>query len=324
LTTEFELIEKFFSPPPHHTRLAGGDDAALLDVAAGMALAVSTDMLVEGTHFFAESDPRRLGHKALAVNLSDLAAMGALPRWATLSLSLPRVDEAWLAAFADGFLGLAREHDVDLVGGDTTRGPLNICVQIMGEIDATQALRRDGARRGDTIWVSGTLGDAALALRALRAQHARQVETHSSDTDWEYLIDRLDRPTPRVALGRKLVGQASAAIDISDGLLADLGHVCRRSQVGAVIQASKLPRSAAFVRHADNAVAHQLQLAGGDDYELCFTAPAAAQARVLELADEAGVTVASIGEIVSGRAVIAVDASGAEIRLARKGFDHFE
>lgn len=317
MPSEFELIAKYFLPATRHTVLAGGDDAALLEVSAGMQLVVSTDMLVQGTHFLAGSDPQRLGHKALAVNLSDLAAMGAKPRWVTLSLALPSADETWLASFARGFLDLAGEFDVDLVGGDTTRGPLNICVQIMGEVETGKALRRDGAHAGDAVWVSGTLGDAALALRLL---HNGTAMTANDET---YLRARLETPTPRVRLGRELLGMASAAIDVSDGLAADLAHICERSKVGAEIELSRLPRSEAFARKLGMLDGAALQLAGGDDYDLCFCAPVARAEQLRELAETLDVRLTRIGRIVAGSRVVVVNDRGAEIELKKPGFDHF-
>jgi thiamine-monophosphate kinase len=314
---EFDLIARYFSPPTRHTHLAGGDDGALIQLEAGKEMVVSTDMLVEGTHFFAGTDPGRLGRKALAVNLSDLAAMGARPRWVTLSLALPAADDRWLAPFAEGFLTLAAQHEVDLVGGDTTRGRLNICVQIMGDIPVGRALRRDGARVGDTVWVSGTLGDAALALGYLKK------ELNVAEEDLGFLLDRLETPAPRVELGQRLLGLASAAIDVSDGLLADLGHICRRSRVGAVIEAEKLPRSSALARNADRSAGTLLQLSGGDDYELCFTAPAGSRRRLMELAAELAIPLTPIGSTVAVQDVQVLDGAGTRMHVARRGFDHF-
>ncbi|MDP1636422.1 MAG: thiamine-phosphate kinase, partial [Gallionellaceae bacterium] len=217
--SEFDLIKRFFTRPAPGAILGVGDDAALLRVGEGMELAVSTDMLVSGTHFLPDADPFLLGHKALAVNLSDLAAMGATPRWATLAIALPSADEDWLRRFSDGFFVLADEFGVELVGGDTTRGPLNLCVTIMGEVPQGRALRRDGAQAGDDIWISGTLGDAALGLAQL------QGKTVLPDDMRERCLAALQQPQPRIALGMALRGIAHSAIDISDGLLADLGHI---------------------------------------------------------------------------------------------------
>jgi thiamine-monophosphate kinase len=265
--SEFDLIARYFTRPARSAVLGVGDDAALLRPAAGMELAISTDMLVSGQHFLPDTDPRRLGHKALAVNLSDLAAMGATPRWALLSLALPEADEAWLAAFAAGFFALAEHHGVELVGGDTTRGPLNVNVTILGEVEAGRALRREGAQAGDDIWVSGELGGAALALRRLRDEIVLDLE------DAESCQARLEAPEPRLALGKGLLGLAHAAIDISDGLLADLGHILERSRKGARIEAARIPAAPALTSRPD--LIAPCAYSGGDDYELCFTAPAA-------------------------------------------------
>jgi thiamine-monophosphate kinase len=235
---EFDLIRRFFTRSTPSVILGVGDDAALLPVTPGKALAVSTDMLVSGRHFFVDADPYLLGRKSLAVNLSDMAAMGAKPRWATLSLALPEANANWLTPFSDGFYAMADEYGVELVGGDTTKGPLNICVQIMGEVEAALALRRDGAKAGDDIWVSGQLGGAALAL-----MHLQGKVTLSAD-DLRRCAQRLHDPTPRVALGLALGGIAASGIDISDGLLADLGHILQRSNVGAEIQLRSVPCAA--------------------------------------------------------------------------------
>ena len=321
MLSEFGLIEKYFTHRTRHTLLGVGDDAALIQPRRGQVLAISADMLVEGRHFFKGADPEALGHKTLAVNLSDLAAMGATPRWATLALALPKADARWLAAFSRGFMRLARAHDVDLIGGDTTRGPLNVCVQIMGEVPARQALRRDGARPGDDVWVSGTLGDAALAVAA------RQRKLKLTPPQMRAAAQRLDRPTPRVALGTALRGIARSAIDVSDGLLGDLGHICERSAVAAVIERDALPQSAVMRAHVDHALAQRALLAGGDDYELCFTALPARRAAVLRAGAGARVPVTRIGRIIRAPAgaagVAVVDSAGLPLRVAQKGFDHF-
>jgi thiamine-monophosphate kinase len=282
-----------------------------------MELVVSTDMLVGGRHFFDDADPSAVGYKSLAVNLSDLAAMGATPRWVTLSLALPAADEAWVASFTRGFLGLAREHDVDLIGGDTTRGPLNICVQIMGEVPAGTALRRDGARPGDEVWVSGTLGDAALAVAHRRGDFELDAQ------DLAHALVRLDRPQPRVALGRALRGVAHAAIDVSDGLVADLGHICERSGVAATIEWEALPKTTVAQRYAGHPLVRQAVLAGGDDYELCFTAAPQQAGGVLDAASAAATAVTRIGHIREGGGVSVLDAAGHRLLLERAGYDHF-
>ena len=319
--TEFELIKRYFTYPAPGTLLGVGDDAALVRVARGMELAVSTDMLVSGRHFFADADPAQLGHKALAVNLSDMAAMGATPRWVTLSLALPRADASWLRAFAGGFMRLARKHRVDLIGGDTTRGPLNICVQIMGEVPAGRALRRDGARAGDEIWVSGHLGDAALALAAFgkRVSLGRQ--------ELAAVARRLHGPVPRIALGEALRKIAHSAIDISDGLLADLGHICERSGVAADIEIDRLPVSAIMRRHLQQSAARAALLAGGDDYELCFTAAPARHQVILGIARRLGLKLTCIGVVRRDARntpqVVVRARDGGLIHIDHSGFDHF-
>ncbi len=319
--SEFDLIRRYFTHPARRAVLGVGDDAALLRPGPGMVLAVSTDMLVSGRHFFPDADPEQLGHKALAVNLSDMAAMGAAPRWATLSIALPNVDTRWLAAFSRGFLRLARRHAVDLVGGDTTRGPRNICVQIVGEVPARRTLRRDGARVGDDIWVSGTLGDAALALAAMQGRLKLAARERAA------VARRLHAPTPRIGLGIALRGIARSAIDVSDGLVADLGHICARSRVAAAIEFARVPVSATLRRHLDRPTARAAMLGGGDDYELCFTAARSKREEVMRAGTRSGVPVARIGHIVSppagACAVVVMDAQGLPMRPVRAGFDHF-
>jgi thiamine-monophosphate kinase len=320
-TSEFELIRRFFTHRARHTVLGVGDDAALVRVRPGHDLVISADMLVAGRHFFRDAEPRRLGHKALAVNLSDMAAMGATPRWATLALALPAADTAWVKKFSLGFMALARRFDVDLIGGDTTRGPLNICVQIMGEAPHRKALRRDGARSGDDIWVSGTLGDAALALAAIKRRIALQP------AELAQCAARLHMPAPRVALGLALRGLANSAIDVSDGLLADLGHILEHSGVAAEIELAALPASAVMKRYLDRVAACSALLAGGDDYELCFTAPSAVRTKIERLERASGVRVTRIGEVRAHRSgkprLIVRAADGAQLRVVRGGFDHF-
>jgi thiamine-monophosphate kinase len=315
--TEFELIARYFSPATTHTVLAGGDDAALVAVRPGMELVVSTDMLVAGRHFYPDAPAYDVGYKSLAVNLSDMAAMGAAPRWATLSLALPGADEAWLDAFARGFLDLAATYDVDLIGGDTTRGPLNVCVQIMGEAPAGKALRRSGARPGDDVWVSGALGGAALALAHLRGE----VELRGDDLT--AALQRLQHPLPRVALGQALIGRASSAIDVSDGLVADLGHVAARSGAKGVIQWMRVPLPSALAQRRGEPLARRCALAGGDDYELCFTADPALRADLDALAEREGLPLTRIGRMEAGQGVVVRDASGAPLELQDGGFDHF-
>ena len=322
MSPEFDLIARYFTHPARSAVLGVGDDCALMRVRAGHELAVSADMLVEGRHFIRGADARALGHKTLAVNLSDMAAMGATPRWATLALALPRVDPRWLRDFSAGFMALARKHKVDLVGGDTTRGPLNLSVQIMGEVPRGKALRRDGARAGDEIWVSGRLGDAALALAAL------QKKIRLSATELAACVKRLHQPQPRVALGLALRGIAHSAIDISDGLLADLGHILERSKCAAEIDFDALPVSPLLGRHLESVIGCRALLAGGDDYELCFTAPLRNHARVRAAALRAGVRVTPVGHIKALRrgvpALLVRALDGTPLQLAgRGGFDHF-
>jgi thiamine-monophosphate kinase len=287
-----------------------------------MELAVSADMLVAGRHFLPDADPELLGHKSLAVNLSDMAAMGAKPMWATLALALPDANAPWLARFARGFMRLARRHAVDLIGGDTTRGPLTISVQIMGIVPVGRALRRDRAKRGDDVWVSGTLGDAALAVAA----HEGRVEIDARGR--AALERRLNAPTPRIELGVALRSVARSAIDISDGLVSDLGHICERSGVSAEIEFHSLPASRAVRLRRDSEAGHLALLAGGDDYELCFTAPAKLRAAVERAARSGRVKATRIGRIVAaerrgGTSVKVIDARGAVIELPRGGYDHF-
>ena len=311
MPSEFEIIKRFFDRPARHALVGIGDDCALLRPDAGLELAVTTDMLVEGRHFLPGADPEALGHKALAVNLSDLAAMGAAPRWVTLALALPAADEAWLAAFARGFFALADRHGVDLVGGDTTRGPLlTINVTALGEVPSGVALYRAGARPGDDIWVSGELGGAALALA--RPQLA---------VKWPGLSARLHRPEPRVELGERLRGLAHAAIDISDGLAGDLGHILERSQVGAVVEYDRIPRPEAF--GASRELERDCVLSGGDDYELAFTAAQAQRGEIESLGRELKLPLARIGAVQAGATkLVVLDAAGKPMQH-RGGFDHF-
>jgi thiamine-monophosphate kinase len=317
MPTEFELIRRYFARPAKQALLGVGDDAALLAPSRGMALAVSADMLVAGTHFFPAANPRALGHKALAVNLSDMAAMGAVPRWALLSLSLPSADHSWLQQFAAGFLALARAFDVDLVGGDTTRGPLNVSVTIVGEVPLRASLRRDAARPGDDVWVSGALGEAAIAVA--HGKGRVQLAAH----DLARCMRRLERPTPRIALGVALRGIAHAAIDISDGLAADLGHICERSKLGADVYVAQVPHSPLLARLTDRAAAQEALLSGGDDYELCFTAPVRRRSRVQALGKRLGLPLTRIGTMRRGRGVRLLRPDGSAVRIGTRGFDHF-
>lgn len=315
-TSEFDLIRRFFSEATaarDDVTLGIGDDCALVRVPVGRELAVSMDTLVEGRHFLAETDPEGLGHKALAVNLSDLAAMGAQPAWVTLSLTLPTADTTWLAAFMRGFSALAGTFNVQLIGGDTTRGPLAITVQAHGFVEPDKALRRSGGRPGDRLLVSGTLGDAALALAGLK-QNPTMFD--------EALLSRLERPTPRVGLGRLLVGHATAAIDISDGLIGDLRHICEASDVGAHVNLEQLPLSDAVREACDNGD-WRYPLAGGDDYELLFSVAERDADAVLADCRNAGHAVQEIGRLVDEQGIVLVYPDGHKSLEAPDGFDHF-
>jgi len=337
--SEFDLIKRYFTRATPGAVLGVGDDAALLRVGSGMELAVSTDILVGGTHFFPDADPFLLGHKTLAVNLSDMAAMGAQPRWVLLSLSLPQADEAWLEKFSAGFFALADVHQVELVGGDTTRGPLNLCVTIMGEVPQGAALRRTGAQVGDDIWISGTVGDAALALAHL------QGRVQLAAAEFAACAHALHQPAPRVALGLALRGVAHSAIDVSDGLLADLGHILECSGVGAKIQFDALPVSDVLracttppslplsgeelgfppdkggLRGVE--LLQHCALAGGDDYELCFTAPVAHHAEVKKISSHLNLPLTRIGVIVAGQGCTVQATDGSVINIGEGGYDHF-
>lgn len=331
---EFDLIARFFTHAAPRAVVGPGDDCAVLQPAPGAQWAVSTDMLIEGRHFLPTVAPAALGHKALAVNLSDLAACGARPLAFTLALGLPRVDEPWLEAFSSGMMALARDHGCELVGGDTTAAPVvTISITVFGELPAaigappgaapaaegsrrTMALLRRGAQPGDEIWVSGLLGDARLALEALRGtvmlDGAALARTRRA----------LEWPTPRVALGQALQGLASAAIDLSDGLVGDLGHVLTRSEVGATLNVDALPRSPDLAAQAP-AMQRLCTLAGGDDYELLFTAPAGRHAAVLAAAAAAGVAATCIGHINAGLGLRLQDSQGRAVDFRGGGFDHF-
>jgi len=317
--SEFDLIDRYFhrcGDERDDVALGVGDDAALLRVPAGMELVVTLDTLVEGVHFFPRSDPRSLGHKALAVNLSDLAAMGAEPAWVTLALTLPQSDAIWLKGFSEGFCSLARDAGVQLVGGDTTHGPLAISVEAKGLVPAGQALRRSGARPRDLVCVSGRLGDAGLALSALRDGVA--VE------DIDYLRECLERPQPRLELGRRLRGLASAAIDISDGLAADLGHILDASRVGAVIELERLPLSNSVATQVERSGDWTLPLSGGDDYELCFTMPPERLGELERLAQELELCpITRIGVITDDSGLHIKRPDGSDYRPDHTGYDHF-
>jgi len=318
---EFELIRRYFQRPGGvnpAVALGIGDDCALLQPAPGTQLAISSDMLVEGHHFFPDVDPEALGHKALAVNLSDLAACGARPLAFTLALSLPRADEAWLAGFARGLFALADAHGCTLMGGDTTRGPLNICITVFGEVPSGQALLRSGGRPGDELWVSGTLGDARLALEALQDKRKLAPEVLKTARL------RLERPAPRVALGLALRGIATAAMDLSDGLAGDLGHLLQASGCGAQLEAAVLsPLLAAHDASLDDATRLGLVLGGGDDYELLFSAPEAQQNAVQAAGQAAGVALTRIGRLEAEPGLRLVDAFGRPLDGRYTSYDHF-
>ena len=318
---EFDLIDKYFVRPTPSAILGPGDDCALVQPTPGKQLAVTTDMLVSGTHFLPDTDPKNLGWKALAVNISDLAAMGAQPRWVTLAGALPAVDEAWIAAFAEGFFACAAEYGVDVIGGDTTKGPLNVCITAMGEVEPGRALRRDGAQPGDQIWVSGRPGLASLGLAHLEGK-VKLPEP------WPRLcVGALEKPRPRVALGLALKGIASAAIDVSDGLLADLGHIAERSACAAavkLVQLPHLPKGESY--DADlRRIALECQLTGGDDYELCFTAPGTQSLAIAQIAATLELPLWNIGEMIAGTNgdVTVFDPDGKPVQFDRKGYDHF-
>ncbi len=367
---EFELIRAYFerSAGPRRALLGIGDDCALIQPAPGQSLAISTDMLVEGRHFFADVDPAALGHKALAVNLSDLAAMGARPLGFTLAMALPQADERWLAAFSGGLFALADAHDCELIGGDTTRGPLNLCITVFGEVPPDAALRRDGARVGDDLWVSGTLGAPAWAVACrlqpeafsmsgvddpgarspdstvaanpdvdARADVGVQASTASTNTCARPSTEhaalaaarlRLERPQPRVALGLALRALANAAIDLSDGLIGDLGHVLSRSAtaraapMGALIDWPSVPVDTAL-DHLPDTQRIALALSGGDDYELLFCAPVSARPALAVLRGSLGLTLTRIGTVTGESGVQLLDAHGDRIDFHAAAFDHF-
>lgn len=314
---EFELIQRYFA---HSGAVRGdvaagiGDDAAVLRVAEGRELVAATDTLVAGVHFPADTAPEAVGHKSLAVNLSDLAAMGAEPAWVLLALTLPEADEAWLAGFARGFLSLAGRQRVPLVGGDTTRGPLSVTVQALGTVPKGGAVRRAGARPGDGLFVTGTLGDAALALEVL--QGTRRI---AGDSALAALRGRLDRPEPRVAAGLALRPAASAMIDVSDGLLADVGHLAEAGAVAITVWPEALPRSAEYRSAAPDTEDWGPALSGGDDYELCFTLPPGREGVLATL--DCGAT--RIGVVETGAGVRCLRRDGSELPIARTGYTHF-
>ena len=330
---EFDLIERFFKTGADSLRttadsaitLGIGDDCALVKPPANEELAITSDMLVEGRHFFAGADPELLGRKALAVNLSDLAAMGARPLGFTLAIALPTVDKIWLEAFSKGFFAIAKAYSCPLIGGDTTAGPLTISITAFGSSPTGKAIRRSGAKAGDDIWVSGIVGDARLALAALRH------EIHLSANDLQQISDRMHEPIPRVELGIQLRGIASAALDVSDGLLGDLRHILKQSQVDAEIQLNQLPKSATLQKQ-DIAIQNQFAACGGDDYELCFTAPSSERNKIQFIGQSLNLPLTLIGKILPkkevGVKVHLLNASGVELSNTEaapllNSFDHF-
>ena len=325
---EFDLIARYFQRPQQPVTgavaLGVGDDCALLQPAAGTQIAISCDMLVEGRHFFADVDPVTLGHKALAVNLSDLAASGARPLACTLALALPRADEIWLAGFSQGLFALADAHGCQLIGGDTTRGPLNICITVFGEVPfvngRSQALLRSGAQAGDDLWVSGTLGDARIALLALQGELTLPTDLLRAARQ------RLEQPTPRVALGQALRGVASAALDLSDGLAGDLGHILEASACGATLETAALRgllATSAAQAGLDETQVLSLVLNGGDDYELLFTASPRLRGAVEQAGIQAAVPLTRIGRIDDKPGLRLIDAKGNEQPNCYASFDHF-
>ena len=319
--SEFALIDRYFAAHSRHrpdVALGIGDDGALLVPPSGQQLVVTVDTLIADVHFFAHADPEGIGHKALAVNLSDLAAMGAVPAWATLALTLPKADEDWLERFCRGLFALADRYDVQLIGGDTTHGPATvITIQAMGFVPPGQALRREGAKPGDGIYVTGTPGDAGLAL-AVAYGKATVVPEYAAQ-----MQTRLDRPEPRIDQGLMLRGIASATIDVSDGLAQDLGHILERSGVGARLDVDRLPLSPALIASLDRNAALRMALSGGDDYELCFTAPPDQAARLEKVTASWDCRCTRIGVIEAEPGLRLVRADGSIFHLERLGYEHF-
>lgn len=316
--SEFSVIQQYFeqlTPQRDDVVLGIGDDCALLDCPDDHSLAVSIDTLVEGIHFFADVDAESLGHKSLAVGLSDLAAMGAKPAWFTLALSLPQIDHDWLKSFSHGLARLANQHNIQLVGGDTTRGPLTISIQVHGFVKTQQALRRDGAQVGDYIYVTGSLGDAGAALQL----KLKQLDESVSLADQQYLQQRLEKPIPRIEFGQQIQGLVTAAIDISDGLIADLGHILTKSQVGASIDLAQIPLSPVLTNFDQN-TAQQLALSSGDDYELCFTV---SPNKMAQLEQYLTGQCQRIGIINADVGVLSAEVQGQQVELKGKGYDHF-
>ncbi|MEC5385370.1 thiamine-phosphate kinase [Uliginosibacterium sp. H3] len=315
---EFDLIRRHFARATQHTDLGVGDDGALLRTRPGMQLVVSSDMLVSGTHFFPDAEPEALGWKTAAANISDMAAMAAEPRWITLALALPESNDKWVEAFANGFSACCTSFGVDWIGGDTTRGPLNLCATVFGEVPHGQAVVRSGARAGDELWISGTPGLAALGLQHLLGNIELPEGARTA------CLSALHRPQPRVALGLALRGVATAMLDVSDGLLGDLGHILERSNCGALIEDALLPLAPVLSASGDEAQARRALLSGGDDYELLFAAPLSQRQAVLDAAQRIGLPVTRIGAVTDQANVILLQGKdGARSPLAARGFDHF-
>lgn len=327
MTSEFDLISRFFKRPVPAGMLGGGDDCALFRVTPGLELATSKDLLLEGRHFFSNVDPFTLGHKSLAVSLSDLAAMGAKPTACLLGLALPSLDERWVAQFAEGFYALADQHGCALIGGDTTRSEqgIAISVTVFGEVDPAKAMKRDAAKLGDDIWVSGYLGAADVAYRILAGTLKDDRSEGLLGLDGSLLEQTrasLESPLPRVFLGRRLASHAHAAIDISDGLLQDLGHILQASHVGARLEERLLPAHPSL-SHLPLADWRQAMLAGGDVYELCVTAATDQRENIERIGLEAGVPMTRVGQVIEGHALFVYDESGQRIDSLPQGFDHF-
>jgi thiamine-monophosphate kinase len=317
MPSEFDLIRRHFIRPAKRTDLTAGDDAALFRVAPDMQLAVTTDTLVAGTHFFHDTSPHDLGWKTLAVNLSDLAAMGAAPRWATLALTLPAADESWIAAFAEGFFDCAGRYDVELVGGDITRGPLAMTMALFGEVPAGQAITRAGGQPGDDLWISGWPGLAALGLMCLQ----NRIRLANADR----ALAALHRPVPRVEAGEALRGIAHAMIDVSDGLAGDLVHLCECSKLGAILDADTLPLAPLIAAGTDETQARRILLTGGDDYELLFSAPPKARDTLSALARKLGLPFTRIGRFSAeaGPILLTEGPEASPRPLDVRGYDHF-
>lgn len=314
---EFDLIARYFTRPVRRAALGVGDDCALWTPAPGLQLAISSDMLVEGRHFLSTVDPARLGHKALAVNLSDLAACGARPAAFTLALSLPRADPEFLEGFSRGLWALAETEGCELIGGDTTHGPLNVCITVFGEVTPGRALLRSGSQAGHDIYVSNTVGDARLALEVFRGRWSLDGR------DFEAVRRAMELPQPRVLLGQALQGLASSAIDVSDGLLGDLSHILKRSSLGATVNTDAVPRSS-ILRQQPRNIQRLCTLAGGDDYELVFTAPSSAAARLQTLAKELNLPLTRIGRVEAEPGLRLVDEHGRSVANNFRSFDHFQ